>query len=264
MVLAAAGKLSFIMVGGVLDGKELAMQRLLPSITPDNTIEERYSSDRIWNLAGLGGNLKAVPIRITNSTSSIEEMFGGGVQIAPGNVSLAHNGILMVSDVQEYRSAVLQLLRVPLESKSITLSRLGRSVNYPANFQLGMTALPCPCGNYGSKNKICLCSSRALEAYWDKVSSPLLDRVPLKIAYADSTDVKMTPARISKLRDKVSTAIVIQRALGKYIKDMTPEELANADMTSSAREEIELVKAKKDFKDKKKGFKKDKEEKKED
>lgn len=250
LMLAAAGKLNFLLVGEVADTKTLAMQGLLPAITPDNTNDETDSSDHIWNIAGLGGarsnNRNAVPVRFPHSTATIEGMFGGGINITPGEISLAHNGILLLDEAEEFRSSVIQMLRIPVDIHQITLSRAGRSVVYPANFQLGMTILPCPCGNYGSPNKICLCSARSIDLYWKKVSDPLLDRVAIKVFRVDNTKVKLTPAKVEKLREKVSTAIELQRANGKYIKDMTAEELAGVSMTATAKEEIERIKVVKD------------------
>lgn len=112
--------------------------------------------------------VRKTPFRIPHQTASIEGICGGGPNCRSGEISLAHNGVLFLDEAAEFRSSVLQMLRVPLESHTITLSRAGRSTTYPANFQLIMATNPCPCGNYGSKEKICLCSAKSVEMYWRK------------------------------------------------------------------------------------------------
>ena len=116
-----------------------------------------------------------------HQTASIEGICGGGPHCAPGEISLAHNGVLYLDEASEFRSSVLQMLRVPLESGMITLSRAGRSTVFPAQFQLLVSTNPCPCGNYGSKERICLCSAKSVEMFWKKFSGPLLDRIDIRI-----------------------------------------------------------------------------------
>ena len=153
-----------------------------------------------------------------HQTASIEGICGGGNSCRPGEISLAHNGVLFLDEAAEFRSSVLQMLRVPLESASITLSRAGRSTVYPASFQLLMSANPCPCGNYGSENKICLCSARSVEQYWKKFSSPLLDRVDLRVkctsvdtmAAGDDEPVQKNGLTAS-LRKGIAAGIKMQR-----------------------------------------------------
>jgi magnesium chelatase family protein len=120
-----------------------------------------------------------------HQTASIEGMFGGGVNCRCGEVSLAHKGVLFLDESAEFRTSVLQMLRVPIESKSITLSRAGRTTIYPADFQLFMATNPCPCGNFGS-DRICLCSAKSVENYWHKFSAPLLDRIQIKFVFQNN------------------------------------------------------------------------------
>ena len=189
--IAAAGGHNLLALGAPGCGKTMAIQKF-PAINPILTLEQAQSVTRIWSLAGLikpsEPLIRIPPFRIPHQTSSLEGICGGGVNCRPGEISLAHNGVLFLDEAAEFRSSVLQMLRVPLESGSITLCRAGRSTNYPAQFQLMMAVNPCPCGNYGSKSKICLCSSKSVEQYWKKFSAPLLDRVDLRVFVENNSD----------------------------------------------------------------------------
>lgn len=182
--IAAAGGHNFIAVGAPGCGKTMAIQKF-PALNPLLTLDEAQSVTRIWSLAGLikpsEPLIRIPPFRSPHQTATIEGVCGGGVHCRPGEISLAHNGVMFLDEAAEYKTSVLQMLRVPLESGSISISRAGRSTNYPANFQLLMAVNPCPCGNYGSKSKICLCSAKSVEQYWKKFSAPLLDRVDLRV-----------------------------------------------------------------------------------
>ena len=191
--IAAAGGHNLIAVGAPGCGKTMAIQKF-PAINPVLTMEEAQSVTRIWSLAGLikpsQPLIRIPPFRIPHQTASIEGICGGGPNCRPGEISLAHNGVLFLDEAAEFRSSVLQMLRVPLENGSITLSRAGRNTTYPAKFQLLMAANPCPCGNYGSKTKICLCSSKSIDQYWKKFSAPLLDRVDLRVFVENEAELE--------------------------------------------------------------------------
>ena len=218
--IAAAGGHNFLAVGAPGCGKTMAIQKF-PAINPVLTVEEAQSVTRIWSLAGLikpsQPLIRIPPFRIPHQTASIEGICGGGPNCRPGEISLAHNGVLFLDEAAEFRSSVLQMLRVPLENGSVTLSRAGRSTNYPARFQLLMACNPCPCGNYGSKTKICLCSSKSIDQYWKKFSAPLLDRVDLRVFVENNTDEKgETQDRTSlrtteEIRQGVARAVIAQR-----------------------------------------------------
>ena len=183
MTVAAAGRHNLLAFGSPGCGKTLALQ-MMPLLTPRLTFEQTQSVTRIWSLAGLmkpdESYIKTRAFRMPHQTASIEGICGGGVNVRPGEISLAHNGTLFLDEASEFRCSVLQMLRVPLESKTITLVRSGRSTVYPANFQLIMAASPCPCGNYGSSERICLCSMTSIKQYWKKFGDPLLDRVEIR------------------------------------------------------------------------------------
>lgn len=189
--IAAAGGHNLIALGAPGCGKTMAIQKF-PALNPVLTLEEAQSVTRIWSLAGLikpsEPLVRIPPFRIPHQTATIEGICGGGPNCRPGEISLAHNGVLFLDEAAEFRSSVLQMLRVPLENGNITLSRAGRSTNYPANFQLLMAVNPCPCGNYGSKTKLCLCSAKSVEQYWKKFSAPLLDRIDLRVFVENHSD----------------------------------------------------------------------------
>lgn len=231
--IAAAGGHNVLAYGSPGCGKTLALQRF-PSLLPLLTVEEAQSVTRIHSLAGLllpKQPLIRIPaFRQPHQTSSIEGMCGGGAQCRPGEISLAHNGVLFLDEAAEFKSTVLQMLRVPLESGSIAISRAGRSTVYPAQFQLLMAANPCPCGNYGVAGKICLCSARSVEQYWRKFSGPLLDRVDIRIPVstaADTADGQSQWKRSSaELRKDIARAVRIQRRRqGKPNARLFPQEV---------------------------------------
>ena len=182
--IAAAGGHNLMALGAPGCGKTMAIQKF-PAINPVLTPEEAQSVTRIWSIAGLikpnEPLIRIPPFQTPHQTASIEGMCGGGPNCRPGEISLAHNGVLFLDEAAEFRSSVLQMLRVPIENGTISLSRAGRTTVYPARFQLLMAVNPCPCGNFGSKSKICLCSLKSIEQYWKKFSAPLLDRVDLRV-----------------------------------------------------------------------------------
>lgn len=262
--IAAAGRHNVLAYGPPGCGKTLAMQRF-PSLLPLLTVEEAQSTTRIHSLAGLlrptEPLMRIAPFRMPHQTASIEGICGGGVNCRPGEVSLAHNGVLFLDEAAEFRTSVLQMLRVPVENGSITLSRAGRSTVYPARFQLLMATNPCPCGNYGTEGKICLCSAKAVDMYWRKFSGPLLDRIDIRIN-VNQLKIKNEKLRISEdgtkqekpemkgetpetfdeknflansnydsissaeLRKKIADAVLIQRTRqGKRNANLTPQEI---------------------------------------
>ena len=226
LVVGASGRFNMMFTGSPGCGKTMLMQ-YMQYLTPSLTEEESKSVKRIYSLAGLSlkdENRTYPPFRIPHQTASIEGICGGGPNCRPGEISLAHNGVLFLDEAAEFRSSVLQMLRVPLENKSITLSRAGRTTVYPANFQLLMACNPCPCGNLGSKDKICLCSAKSVEQYWKKFSAPLLDIVPIKI-HIDPEKGERKEYSLEELQTYVMTATVESRKLGKKFSELTPNEV---------------------------------------
>lgn len=219
--IAACGGHNLMAAGAPGCGKTMAIQKF-PVINPILSLEEAQSVTRIWSLAGLikpsQPLVRIPPFRTPHQTSSIEGMCGGGVQCRPGEISLAHKGVLFLDEAAEFKSSVLQMLRVPIEKGNITLCRAGRVTTYPADFQLFMAVNPCPCGNYGSKSKICLCSAKSLEQYWKKFSAPLLDRIDLRV-FVDNEETKDLQAADS-LRENLKSTADIQKSIAKGINFM--------------------------------------------
>lgn len=231
MTIAAAGGHNILAYGPPGCGKTLSLQRfgeLLPLLTP----EEAQSTTRIHSLAGLLNPseplMRFAPFRMPHQTASVEGLCGGGINCRPGEISLAHNGVLFLDEAAEFKSNVLQMLRVPIENGTITLSRAGRTTTYPARFQLLMAANPCPCGNFGTPGRICLCSAKSVDMYWKKFSGPLLDRVEIRVGVANSAGDEEKDYIIStgELRKQIAAAVKIQRKRqGKKNALLTPQEI---------------------------------------
>lgn len=225
--IAVAGKHNILQVGAPGCGKTLLQQNLIPALTPKLTEDEALSISRINSIAGLDSPNRdklLAPFRMPHQTASIEGICGGGPNCRPGEISLAHKGTLFLDEAAEFRSSVLQMLRVPLETKSITLSRAGRTTVYPADFQLAMATNPCPCGCYGSKDKICLDSAKSIDLYWKKFSAPLIDRIEIKnFVQRDEKDERTIS--LEEMREQVRKAYEIQRKRGVYNSHLTPEQI---------------------------------------
>ncbi len=244
--IAASGAHNVIAFGPPGCGKTLALQRF-SSILPLLTVEEAQSVTRIHSIAGLLGAdsplLRVPAFRMPHQTASVEGICGGGTNCRPGEISLAHNGVLFLDEAAEFRSSVLQMLRVPLESGSVSLSRAGRTTTYPAKFQLLLAANPCPCGNYGAPGKICLCSAKAVDMYWRKFSAPLLDRIDIRIDAGQKDELQGSQSggvSSAELRKQVSDAVFIQRKRqGKRNAHLSPQE--TAEFCALGKEEREFL-----------------------
>jgi magnesium chelatase family protein len=175
--------------------------------------------------------IKKAPFRMPHQSASLEGLIGGGLQCRPGEVSLAHNGVLFLDEAAEFKTTVLQSLRVPLEEGKVTLSRAGRHTVFPAQFQLLLASNPCPCGNFGVEDKVCVCPPRSVELYWKKFSSPLLDRIDIRIPVLQrgSCLLSSSDAQCSSsfLRTDIERAVKTQRnRQGKRNARLRPEEIA--------------------------------------
>lgn len=226
LVVGASGRFNMMFFGSPGCGKTILLQ-YMQYLQPSLSANEVQSVKRIYSLAGLPikDETKVYPpFRMPHQTASIEGICGGGPNCRPGEITLAHNGILFLDEAAEFRTYVLQMLRVPLENKSITLSRAGRTTVYPANFQLLLALNPCPCGNYGSKNKICLCSAKSIDLYWRKISGPLLDRIPIRLNIDHSEEERNTYT-LEELQSYVKRATVESRRLGTSFRDLTVEQI---------------------------------------
>lgn len=239
MAVAVAGRHNLIAWGSPGCGKTMTLQ-MMPLLMPKLTYNESVSVDRIYSIAGLGKRNGIRPFRMPHQTASIEGICGGGCQCRPGEITLAHNGVLFLDEAAEFRSSVLQMLRVPIETQSITLSRAGRYTVFPAKFQLIMAVNPCPCGNLGNKERVCLCSGKSIEQYWLKFSAPLLDRIGIRFDnnLEDSDD--MNYQSLACLRLMIKQAWERQYARqGKLNQDLTPEELSKIRLSEKAKSKLD-------------------------
>ena len=181
--IAAAGGHNVLLIGPPGSGKTL-MARCVPSILPDMTFEEALEVTRIHSVAGAvpeSGLLTERPFRSPHHTASHVSLVGGGNHALPGEISKAHNGVLFLDELPEYRRDVLESLRQPMEDGFVTITRVNAQSTYPARFMLIASMNPCPCGNYGSRLRECRCSPMEIKRYLARVSGPLLDRIDLHI-----------------------------------------------------------------------------------
>ncbi|RPJ05843.1 MAG: ATP-binding protein, partial [Spirochaetaceae bacterium] len=176
-------------------GKTMAARRI-PSIMPELSCDEALEVTRIYSAAGLlsaGASLiTAPPFRMPHHTASGEGITGGGRWCSPGEVTLAHRGILFLDEAPEFRKNLLQSLREPVEQEEVTVVRAEQKVTFPASFQLVMTANPCPCGNLGKNNSLCMCSQEDVAQYWKKIGGALLDRVDIRVPVKPVSSAQMT------------------------------------------------------------------------
>jgi magnesium chelatase family protein len=181
--IAASGRHSVLLVGNPGCGKSMLAQRLI-TILPTLTADEAIETAAITSLSQGGFNLTSwgrVPFRQPHHSSSRAAIVGGGISPKPGEISLAHNGVLFLDEIPEFARNVLEVLREPLETRKINIARANHKVEFPADFQLIAAMNPCPCGNFGHQQKGCKCSPEQRLRYIAKLSAPLLDRIDLMV-----------------------------------------------------------------------------------
>ena len=185
--VAAAGGHNLVMIGPPGSGKSMMAKRL-PSILPPLTLSESLETTQIHSIAGKlsagKGLISQRPFRSPHHTISQVALVGGGVDPMPGEISLAHNGVLFADELPEFNKHTLEVLRQPLEDRLITIARAKYTITYPASFMFVASMNPCPCGYYGDPTHVCVCSPGQIQRYMNKISGPLLDRIDIQVEVA--------------------------------------------------------------------------------
>lgn len=230
--VAVSGGHNLLFVGAPGTGKTM-LAKCIPTIMPDMTFEEALETTKIHSVSGklsdTDGMVYARPFRSPHHTATSVSLTGGSNNLRPGEISLAHNGVLFLDEMPEYSRATLEALRQPLEDGKITVSRANGTVDYPANFILCGSMNPCPCGNYGSSDKVCTCSPHQIERYKSKISGPLLDRIDIQVNVDSVKYAELSNDEVSEnsrtVRERVNRTRAIQK--NRFAEDGI---LTNSDM----------------------------------
>ena len=184
LIIAAAGHHNLLLTGSPGAGKTM-LSRTLPGLLPPLTSDEIFDVTKIHSLANETNDVvTSRPFRAPHHTASFVALIGGGARVKPGEISLAHNGVLFLDEIPEFSRTSLEALRQPLEDCAVSISRANGKVTFPANFMLVATQNPCPCGYYGDEKRECTCSQMAILNYQQKLSGPLLDRIDMIVPVA--------------------------------------------------------------------------------
>ena len=233
--VAAAGGHNILMVGPPGSGKSM-MAKCLPSILPPLTLQEALETTKIHSVAGIKDvKLSLVttrPFRSPHHTVTDVALVGGGQNAMPGEISLAHNGVLFLDELPEFKRSALEVMRQPLEDRKIVISRARISIEYPSTFMLVAAMNPCPCGHYNDPTHICTCTPSMIHRYLNRISGPLLDRIDIQVEITPVPTSALQSNQLSEPSEKIRERVVKARHIQQERFQDTPNVFSNAQMSS--------------------------------